>query len=119
MNSRDKNLVIARSVVDQGMTPAQAAVRFGVTRQWVHVLVQRYEAEGPQGLRPRSRAPRSRPATTPASVRERVVALRRQLSASGADAGPETICGSPQIVEGFGLRGVRDGRCGGLLVIDR
>ena len=27
-------------------------------------------------------------------------------------------CGSPQIVEGFGLRGVRDGRCGGLLVVD-
>lgn len=29
-----------------------------------------------------------------------------------------TPCGSPQIVEGFGLRRVRDGRCGGLLVVD-
>ena len=29
------------------------------------------------------------------------------------------ICGSPQIVEGLRLRGVRDGRRGGLLVIDR
>ncbi|ERS40404.1 hypothetical protein HMPREF1279_01262 [Propionibacterium sp. KPL1852] len=28
-------------------------------------------------------------------------------------------CGSPQIVEGLRLRGVRDGRRGGLLVIDR
>ena len=28
-------------------------------------------------------------------------------------------CGSPQIVEGLRLRGVRDGRCGGLLVVDR
>lgn len=31
---------------------------------------------------------------------------------------PPAVCGSPQIVEGFGLRGVRDGRCGGLLVVD-
>ena len=29
------------------------------------------------------------------------------------------LCGSPQIVEGWRLRGVRDGRRGGLLVIDR
>ncbi|MDU1536833.1 MAG: hypothetical protein E6897_06300 [Cutibacterium avidum] len=29
------------------------------------------------------------------------------------------LCGSPQIVEGLRLRGVRDGRRGGLLVIDR
>lgn len=29
------------------------------------------------------------------------------------------VCGSPQIVEGLRLRGVRDGRRGGLLVIDR
>ena len=31
----------------------------------------------------------------------------------------ETLCGSPQIVEGLRLRGVRDRRCGGLLVGDR
>ena len=32
---------------------------------------------------------------------------------------PHRRCGSPQIVEGLRLRGVRDGRRGGLLVIDR
>lgn len=91
MNSRDKNLVIVRSVVDQGLTAAEAATRFGVTRQWVHSLVRRCEAQGPDGLRPRSRAPRSRPGTTSTGVRERIVVLRQQLTASGADAGPETI----------------------------
>ena len=91
MSSRDKNLVIVRSVLDQGLTTAQAAQRFGVTRQWVHTLIRRYEAEGPDGLAPRSRAPKSRPGTTNAKVRDRIVELRRQLSASGADAGPETI----------------------------
>lgn len=91
MNSRDKNLVIVRAVVDQGMTAAQAPVRFGVTHQWAHVLIRRYEVDGPAGLAPRSRAPKSRPMTTVEAVRERAVALRRQLRASGADAGPETI----------------------------
>ncbi|GAA5159008.1 hypothetical protein GCM10011366_07670 [Ornithinimicrobium tianjinense] len=86
MSSRDKNLVIVRSVLDQGLSAAQAAGRFGVSRQWVHVLLRRYEAEGAEGLRPRSRAPRSRPGTTSAAVRARIVALRRQLSAAGADA---------------------------------
>ena len=33
--------------------------------------------------------------------------------------GRKDKCGSPQIVEGLRLRGVRDGRRGGLLVIDR
>ena len=45
MNSRDKNLVIVRAVVDQGLTTAQAAARFGVTRQWVHVLIRRTTTE--------------------------------------------------------------------------
>lgn len=91
MSSREKNLVIVRSVLDQGLSATQAAQRFGVTRQWVHTLIRRYEAEGPDGLAPRSRAPKSRPGTTSAAVRDRIVELRRQLSASGADAGPETI----------------------------
>src|SRR5699024_8150568 len=91
MSSRDKNLVIVRSVLEQGLTAAQAAARFGVTRQWVHVLIRRYEAEGPDGLTPRSRAPKSRPGATSDAVRERVIQLRRHLSTSGADAGPETI----------------------------
>lgn len=91
MSSRDKNLVIVRSVLDQGLTPAQAAARFGVSRQWVHVLIRRYEAQGLEGVAPRSRAPRSRPGTTSDAVRERVLQLRRRLSTSGADAGPETI----------------------------
>lgn len=36
-----------------------------------------------------------------------------------SDLGELVTCGSPQIVEGLRLRGVRDGRRGGLLVIDR
>ncbi|WP_405217349.1 IS481 family transposase [Agrococcus sp. Ld7] len=91
MNSPDKNLVTVRAVVDQGLTVAQAAARFGVSRRWVHVLLRRYEADGRDGIAPRSRARRSRPGTTVAAVRDRILVLRRHLAASGADAGPETI----------------------------
>ncbi|MDT0156179.1 helix-turn-helix domain-containing protein [Microbacterium sp. ARD32] len=56
---KPKNLVIVRAVTDQGLTHAEAATRYGVTRQWVHTLVRRYEQEGPDGVAPRSRAPRA------------------------------------------------------------
>ena len=39
--STQRNIVIARSVIDQGLTTTQAAEKFGISRQWVHVLVTR------------------------------------------------------------------------------
>nr|WP_169566278.1 IS481 family transposase [Microbacterium luticocti] len=82
---------MVRAVTDQGLTHAEAAARFGVTRQWVHVLVRRYQAEGPDGLAPRSRAPKTHPGATPPPIRERIIALRHELRIAGADAGPVTI----------------------------
>lgn len=91
MNSRDKNLVIVRSVLDQGLSIAEAAARFSVSRQWIHVLLTRYQLEGPNGLEPRSRAPLTHPGTLPDPLREEILRLRRSLTADGADAGPVTI----------------------------
>ncbi len=91
MNSRDKNLVIVRSVLDQGLSIAESAARFSVSRQWVHVLLTRYRLEGPDGLEPRSQAPHTRPGTLPDPLREELLRLRRSLTADGADAGPLTI----------------------------
>ena len=88
---KPKNLVIARAVREQGLSHAEAAGRYGVTRQWVHTLVRRYDAEGPEGVAPRSRAPKSRPGSTLPAVRDRAISLRRELTAQGADAGPVTI----------------------------
>lgn len=88
---KPKNLVIVRAVRDQGLTHAEAAARYGVTRQWVHTLVRRYDAEGPDGVMPRSRAPKTRPGATPEAVVSRVIELRHELTRSGADAGPATI----------------------------
>lgn len=86
-----KNLVIVRAVTEQGLTPTQAAERFGVSRQWVHTLVRRYQEGGPDAVAPRSKAPHARPQTTPEAVRERIIALRLELTGNGADAGPVTI----------------------------
>lgn len=91
MASREKNQVIVRYVIDQRHSAAEAAARFGVSRQWVHVLLQRYLADGPAGLAPRSKAPARRPGAIPAALAQRVVALRGELAAQGSDAGPETI----------------------------
>ncbi|MEJ1088036.1 IS481 family transposase [Microbacterium sp. Mu-80] len=54
-------------------------------------MVRRDGAEGPDGLAPRSRAPKTRPGTIAPAVRERIIALRRELQAAGAEAGPVTI----------------------------
>lgn len=88
---KPKNLVIVRAVREQGLTLAEAAARFGVTRQWVHTLVRRYDAEGPDGMMPRSRAPKTRPGTTAPAIRDRIIQLRSELVRQGADAGPVTI----------------------------
>ncbi|GGH45236.1 helix-turn-helix domain-containing protein [Microbacterium album] len=60
---KPKNLVIVRVVREQGLTPAEASARFGVSRQWVHTLLTRYDTDGPDGVAPRSRAPKTRPGT--------------------------------------------------------
>lgn len=91
MSSKDKNLVIVRAVLDQGLSPTQAADRFSVSRQWVHTLLTRYRLHGPDGLEPRSRAPHTRPSTTTQPVRQEILRLRRTLTTDGADAGPLTI----------------------------
>lgn len=86
-----KARVIALSVVEQGLTKAEVARRYDVSWRWVHTLVQRYLAEGMDGLEPRSRRPRSTPRATGDHVRTRIIELREKLTIEGLDAGPVTI----------------------------
>jgi transposase InsO family protein len=86
-----KARVIVLAVVHQGLTKAEAARRFGVSWQWVHTLVTRYNAGGLEALEPRSRRPASNSKAIPAAVADRIVELRKQLDADGLDAGPVTI----------------------------
>ena len=86
-----KARVIVLSVVHQGMTKAEAARKFDVSWRWVHTLVTRYESGGLDAVEPRSHRPAHNPAATSSDVRDRIIALRKQLTADGLDAGPVTI----------------------------
>lgn len=86
-----KAQVIVLSVLEQGLTKAQAAEKFGVSWQWVHTLVTRYQEGGIEALEPRSRKPHTNPQTTAPSVQDRILQLRQQLAGEGLDAGPVTI----------------------------
>ena len=85
-----KAKVIVLSVVVQGLSKAEAARRYQVSWQWVHILLARYQAGGLEALEPRSRRPLSNSRAAEA-LRERILELRKQLEANGPDAGPVTI----------------------------
>jgi transposase InsO family protein len=86
-----KARVIVLAVVHQGLTKSEAAELYGVSWQWVHTLVGRYNEGGLDALEPRSRRPASNSKATPPKVADRVVELRKQLDTDGLDAGPVTI----------------------------
>jgi transposase InsO family protein len=86
-----KSRVIVLSVFQQGLTKAEVARKYGVSWQWVHTLVTRYERDGEAGLDPQSRAPHTNKHQTPPGVSERIVELRGELKAEGFDAGPHSI----------------------------
>lgn len=63
----------------------------GLSRETFYVWRRRYEAEGLDGLIPRSRAPRSSPHRTSIEIEDTIVALRKELADLGVDHGPATI----------------------------
>jgi transposase InsO family protein len=73
--------------------PASEVARaYGVARSWVYALLARYRAEGEAAFEPRSRRPKTSPSAVSDEVVALIVALRRELSGHGLDAGPDTIC---------------------------
>jgi len=69
---------MALCVIEGRLTKAQAARAYGVTAKIVARWVERYKAEGRQGMADRSSRPRRSPNATDQTVIERIVALRRQ-----------------------------------------
>lgn len=83
--------LIIEAVLTEGRSKAAVADDYGVSRRWVITLVQRYLAEGPEGLKPRSRRPHHSPTRTPREVEDEVVRLRKDLDKGGHEAGADTI----------------------------
>jgi transposase InsO family protein len=78
-------------VVSNQLSVTAAAAEYGFSRRHLTRLLAKYRQGGLDALELRSRRPVSNSRRTPVLVRERVIELRRELVAAGADAGPETI----------------------------
>jgi transposase InsO family protein len=83
--------VVIMAVVVEGRSKSEVARDYGVSRQWVQRLVARYRAEGEAAFEPRSRRPHTNPRRIAGEVEDAIVALRKQLSEAGHDAGADTI----------------------------
>jgi transposase InsO family protein len=62
-----------------------------VSASWLFTLWRRYRLEGPEGLAPRSRRPKSSPTRIADVFEDEIVALHKELAQDGLDAGPQTL----------------------------
>jgi len=86
-----KHRVAVLKVVSAQLSVTAAADEYGFSRQHLQRLLRRYRDDGLEAIEPRSRRPHSSPGRTSEAVRQRIVALRTELTAQGLDAGPVTI----------------------------
>jgi transposase InsO family protein len=84
--------LLITAVVVEKRPVREVAATYGVSKSWLYELLARYRHEGEAVFQPRSRRPRSNPNATPAEVLDLIVELREKLTATGLDAGPDTIC---------------------------
>jgi len=86
-----KHQVAVLKVITKQRSVTAAAAESGISRQHLQRLLKRYRDDGLEAVKPRSRRPRTSPGRTPDAVRDRIIALRIELTARGLDAGPATI----------------------------
>lgn len=86
-----KARLVITAVVTEGRAQGEVARAYGVSQSWISRLVARYRADGEAAFEPRSRRPKTSPSAIPASTAGLIVALRKELTGQGLDAGPHTI----------------------------
>jgi putative transposase len=64
--------------VEEGLPISEAARMYGLSRPTIYEWISRYRLEGVEGLRDRSRSPRSCPHRTPQWIEQRLIAERRR-----------------------------------------
>lgn len=89
--ANSQSQVIVLSILHDGLSPTQAALRFGVGRTWIYQLLARYSAGGLEALEPRSRRPKTNPRALSVEMRSQIVELRKGLLSQGLDAGAASI----------------------------
>ncbi len=83
--------MVITAITVEKRTVAEVVAEYGVARSWLYELLARYRVEGEAAFEPRSRRPKTSPRATPAATVELVLALRKQLTEQGLDAGADTI----------------------------
>src|SRR5436305_1188834 len=87
----DKGRFLIETHLRTGRPIAELAAAHGVHRSWLYKLLARYRQEGEAGLEERSRRPHSSPTRIADRHEEAIVALRKELTDAGFDAGAVTI----------------------------
>jgi transposase InsO family protein len=97
--------MMVRAVVDEGLSKAAAAHQFHTTPKTVAKWVERFEAEGVEGLRDRSSRPLSSPSQAAPAVCAAVEALRRQRHTGKQIAAEVGVCAATvsRILKRLGL----------------
>ncbi len=91
MPKSSKSKVIVLTAVQEKVTVTEVAKRYGVSRQWVYVLLEHYAAGGLEALEAQSTAPKSHPHAISNEVKQEIIRLRIELRKQGLDNGAETI----------------------------
>jgi transposase InsO family protein len=82
---------VIKAVLVEGQKVDDVCAAHGISRSWLYELIGRYRDRGEEGLRPRSKRPRSSPTKVPPTIEDEIVGLRKSLAEDGLDAGPHTI----------------------------
>jgi len=88
-------MVLAQMVVDsvvlEDCSIRATALRYGVSKSWVHELVRRFREGGPEALVPKSKAPTTNRRSISLELEDLIIATRKELVDINADAGASTI----------------------------
>lgn len=86
-----KARLVITAIELEGRSVAEVVAEYDVSRSWVYELLTRYRLEGDAAFEPRSRRPRTSPTAISDEVVQLIIQIRKQLTESGLDAGPDTI----------------------------
>lgn len=82
---------VINAVLVEGRTVKEVCESHDISRSWLYELIARYRDLGEEGLTPQSKRPHTSPTRVPAKVEDDIVALRKELTDLGVDAGAHTI----------------------------
>jgi len=82
---------VINAVLVEGRSVKEVCEAHDISRSWLYELIARYREHGDEGLRPQSKRPRSSPTRVAAALEDEIVALRKELTEVGVDAGAHTI----------------------------